>query len=175
MNRTVWARSTSLLTCVAMLLAMPLMAADAGRVEGLVADVEGRPAAGYRVHLVAEQGASRHSVDVDAEGSYSIRALPAGRYALAVETPEGAVTPVASAPLRLGRGELARRDLKLVENDPNAPIQLASPAYGFGTWWAGLTGGAKAWTVVALVVVAGVTANALDSDETSSSTFIPPN
>lgn len=174
MNRTMLTRITSILTCAALFCSMPLVASDLGRVEGLVAGVDGRPADGYQIHLVAERGSDRRTVAVDATGSYSIRELPAGRYALAVETPDGTVTPVASAPLRLGRGQLARRDLKLVENDPNAPIQLGSPAYGFGTWWAGLTGGAKAWSVIALVVVAGVTANALDSDEESSSNFIPP-
>ncbi len=60
----------------------------------------------------------------------------------------------------------------MIDRDPASPATLAQPAYGFGEWWAGLPTGAKVWTIVAIVVVVGVTADALSSDESVASQFV---
>jgi len=144
------------------------------RLEGLVVGFDGRPAEGFRVHLIDESGNDRGQAGVDAAGSYELGGVQPGRYALALEMPDGRFAAVDAPPLKVREGHLVRRDLKLVERDPADPMGLAQPAYGFGTWWAGLGTGAKVWTVVAIVVIAGITAEALSSDETPASQFTMP-
>lgn len=144
------------------------------RIEGLVMDLDGRPADGYRVHLIDETGQDAAQSAIDETGTYRFQGLETGRYALALETPDGRFAAVEAAPVRVREGHLQRRDLKLVERDPAQPRDLTQPAYGWGEWWAGLSGGAKAWTIVAMVAVVGITASALSSDETPASTFDVP-
>ena len=111
---------------------------------------------------------------MDETGAYAMHGVRSGQYALALQTPDGLYAAVDAPAFRLREGHLARRDLKLIERDPSAPQQLAQPSYGFGTWWAGLSVGAKIWTIAAVVVVAAVTADALSDDEGISSEFEPP-
>ena len=142
------------------------------RLEGLVLGFDGRPAAGFRVHLIDDSGNDRAQAAVDAAGTYQLGGVQPGRYALALETPEGQFAAVHAAPLKVREGRLVRRDLKLIERDPAEPMSLAQPAYGFGSWWAGLPTGARVWTIVAVVVFVGITVEALSSDETVASEFL---
>jgi hypothetical protein len=99
-----------------------------------------------------------------------MRGVPPGTYALAIETPEGRFAAVDATALKVREGHLVRRDLKLIESDSSHPQTLGTTtSQSFGTWWAGLDKGARAWSIVAIVVVAGVTAEALSSDETKAS------
>ena len=59
-----------------------------------------------------------------------------------------------------------------MQTDPAGPVSLAQPAYGFGTWWAGLPTTGKVWTVVAVVVFVGFTIEAFSSDESPASEFM---
>jgi len=159
---------------IVLLLAASMPAVGAqndARLEGLVLDFDGRPAEGFRVHLIDEHGTDRAQADVDAAGGYRVGQVEPGRYSMALETPDGRFAAVAAAPLKVRDGHLVRRDVKLVETDPAGPMSAAQPAYGFGGWWAGLPVTARIWTIVAVVVFAGITAEALSSDETSASQF----
>ena len=168
-------KSVTVLSIVALLTAsMPPIGAAQNdtRLEGLVLAFDGRPAEGFRVHLIDDSGNDRAQAGVDEAGAYRLGGIQPGRYALALETPDGQFAAVDAPPIKVQRGRLARRDFKLVERDPADPLSMAQPAYGFGTWWAGLPTGAKIWTVVAIVVFAGFTAEALSSDETVASEFL---
>ena len=74
---------------------------------------------------------------------------------------------MASPPVRLAENELARRDLKMLQADTPTINQAAEANYGLGMWWSGLTPAAKTWTVVAIIVVAGITWAAFDEDKAS--------
>ena len=115
--------------------------------------VDGRPAAEMRVHLIDGQGRDVAQAATSEDGLYSFKDLPSGEYSLGIENAEGQMAPVAAPPVRLGQGELARRDLKLMQADPAAVNAATAANYGMGTWWASLTPAAKAWTVVAIVAV----------------------
>jgi len=155
-------------------VASPVVAATNGaRLEGLVLGVDGRPAAQMKVHLIDGQGRDLSQAATTDEGVYSFKDLPAGEYSLGIENPEGAMAPVAAPPVRLEQGELARRDLKLMEADPAAVNAATRANYGMGAWWASLTPAAKAWTVVALVAVVGITAAALSSEDEASPVLEP--
>ena len=140
------------------------------RLEGRVLGFDGLPAIGYSVHLIDETGMDSARAEVDADGVYRMREVPAGRYDLALETPEGRYARVEASPLRVRPGYLVRRDLMLVERDPAQPAGVA-PSASFGAWWAGMDKPAKVWTVVAVVLVLGITAEALSSDETLASPY----
>ena len=85
-------------------------------------------------------------------------------------TPAGKLAPVAGPPVRLGKGELARRDLKLVESDRETTDGAVQGNYGLRVWWASLSPPAKAWTVVALAVVTFISYEAL-TDESDGSKY----
>ncbi len=168
-------KSVSILSIVTLLVASTspaLAASDDARLEGLVMSLDGRPATGYQVHLIDDSGAERGHAAVDEGGSYTLDGISPGRYAFALQTPDGRFAAVDAPPVRVRDGHLVRRDFKLVERDPADPANLAQPAYGFGTWWAGLPVTGKVWTVVAVVVFLGFTAEALSSDETTASEFL---
>ncbi len=155
---------------VALLLPIPTVAGaagspDASRLEGLVSGVDGRAAGGWHVHLIDDAGTGVARTDVDARGIYRFEAVTPGSYALAIESPEGRVAPVSAAPVRLAGGQLARRDVKLIESSAAERGLAINANYGLGQWWAGLSGAAKAWSVVGLLAVVGVTASALDDDD----------
>jgi len=142
------------------------------RLAGFVLGLDGRPADGFRVHLIDDAGNDAVQADVDESGNYRMSGLRSGQYNLALETPDGHYAAVEAPPLNLREGHLVRRDLKLIERDPSA-AGLAQPSYNFGTWWAGLTVGAKVWSIAAVVVVGIITADALSSDEAAASEFLP--
>ena len=159
-------------TMILLSLAMACLPVFAGstaagaRLEGLLIAVDGRPAAGYKVHLIDAGGDDVVQAVSDAEGIYSFRGLDAGRYSLGIELPQGTIAPVAAPPVQLSRGHLARRDVKLLESGPEQAQAATGANYGFGMWWAGLAPSARAWTIVGMVAVAAVTVLALtDSDD----------
>jgi len=146
-----------------------LTVADGAVLEGLVVAEDGRAASGYTIHLIADGGTGVAVAATDAGGLYSFRDLSAGSYALGVEHPQGGVAPVVGPPVRLAPGQLARRDLKLLSASNQQAQQAIQGNASLGTWWAGLTSAAKAWSVVAVVVVLGITFAALDDDEQPAS------
>jgi hypothetical protein len=157
-----------------------LASGDGARLEGLLVGVDGRPASDMTVHLIDAQGNDVARAEVNDEGLYSFRQLPPGEYSLGIENPEGQMAPVMAPAVNLGSDQLARRDLKLMQADPGTMSSGITPNYGMGTWWAGLSTAAKAWTIVAIVAVVGITWAALSSDddeptgEPPSSAYLPP-
>jgi hypothetical protein len=153
--------------------AVPL-AADTGpgRIEGLLLNVDGRPAAGYTVHLIDDEGADAAQATAGSDGIYSFGDVPAGSYAMGIETPDGALAPVTAPPVELGSRELARRDLKLVETNVATRDAALQANYGLGMWWAGLSTGGKVGVSVALAAILYGIITALDSDnETPATNF----
>ncbi len=158
-------RSLALLSAVAVLLmALPVGAAPAtARIEGLVIGLDGRPAVEYRVHLIDSAGSETAGAVTDRRGTYALHDLLAGEYALALESPEGQVAPV-TTPVRLGRGELRRHDLRLLQAEPAEADAAAASSGGLGSWWAGLSTAAKVWVIVGSAAVVGVTYAAITDD-----------
>ena len=172
-SRSLTATLTLLTLAFACLPVSAGSSASGARLEGLLIAVDGRPAPGYKVHLIDERGEPAGQAVSDADGIYSFRGLSAGSYSLGIELPHGKIAPVAAPPVRLGGGELARRDVKLLEAGPEEAQAAGTANYGFGMWWAGLAPAAKAWTIVGMVAVAAVTVAALADDDEPASGFQP--
>jgi len=150
------------------LASMPVAAQpQAGaRLEGFVLGVDGRAAGGLRVHLIDDAGRDVAQAATDGQGVYRFRDLASGAYSLGIESAEGGMAPVAAPPVRLGRDELARRDVKLVDADVEQRERAGKENASFGIYWAGLSPGAKAWSVIGVFVIVGITIEALDDGET---------
>ena len=149
---------------------IPALADERGaRLEGLVVDAQGRPAAGATVYLFDDAGATRGEAVAAHDGVYSLPNLAAGHYGMSVRTAEGIVAPVAAAPVRVADGELVRRDLKLVEADAAAVDRALAANYSFGSWFGGLTGAEKAGVIVGFIAVGALIYTAFDDDEPSAS------
>jgi hypothetical protein len=133
------------------------------RLEGLLVGVDGHPATEMNVHLIDAQGQDVAQSATSDEGIYTFADLPPGEYSLGIENAEGQMAPVAAPPVKLGESELARRDLQLMEADPAQVNQAAVANYGIGQWWASLSPAAKAWSIVAIIAVVGITAAAVSS------------
>jgi len=153
----------------ALLLALTPAHAGGARLEGYVVDVDGRGAPGFRVHLIDDTGQAVAAARTTAKGVYRFRDLPAGDYSLGVESPDGKLAPVAAPPTKLNDAELARRDIKLVEANQAERETVGIENHSFGVWWAGLTKPAKTWAVLGVVVLVGLTYEALDDDEAAAS------
>jgi len=138
------------------------------RLEGFVLGVDGRAAPGYRVHLIDATGRDVAQAATGGDGVYRFRDLASGAYSLGIENTEGQIAPVAAPPVRLGRDELARRDVKMVDADPARRDSASRENASFGVFWAGLSPGAKAWSVIGVFVLVGITIKALDDGETRS-------
>ena len=108
-----------------------------GRIEGLLLDVEGLPAAGYHLVLVDPDGNATEAEAVSEEGLYSFRDLPAGTYSMAIQSRDGRFAPVAAAPVRLRSGQLVRRDVRMIEASPEQ-VDQAAANFGLRVWWIGL-------------------------------------
>ena len=141
----------------------------AARLEGLVVDAAGRPAAGATVYLFDDAGTTRAEAVASPDGLYSLPDLAAGSYGMSVRTAEGIVAPVAAAPVRVAQGELVRRDLKLVEADAAAVDRALAANYSFGSWFGGLTGAEKAGVIVGFIAVGALIYTAFDDDEPAAS------
>ena len=155
----------------------PAMASgDGARLEGLLVGVDGRPASDMTVHLIDGQGNDVAQVAVSDEGVYSFQQLAPGEYSLGIENAEGQMAPVMAPAVNLSDAQLARRDVKLMQANPGPMTAGITPNYGAGAWWAGLSTAAKAWTIVAIVAVVGITAAALSGsdDEAPTSPYVPP-
>lgn len=135
------------------------------RIEGRVLGVDGRPAAGHRVHLIDGGGRSVAQAATSNDGIYAFKDLAAGSYGLGIEGVDGQAAPVAAPAVKLGAGELGRRDIRLMQAEPGRIESATQANYGVGMWWAGLSPAAKAWTIIGVVVVVGVTAAALSDDD----------
>lgn len=143
------------------------------QLEGLIIGTDGKAAVGSTIHLVDRDGEVRQA-QTDENGVYSFGDLPAGAYAVGIELPDGTVAPIASPPVRMKAGELARRDVKLLEADPSAVEQAAAANYSFGTWWAGLSGGAKAGVIIGFVLVGYGLVEAFSDDNDDTDTPATP-
>ena len=169
--RTTWKSAVTYLTILALVVWFAPMGAFAsesgGRLEGLIIGTDGRAATGSTIHLIDQQGDVRQAT-TDDDGLYSFGDLPTGSYAVGIELPDGTIAPIASPPVRMRAGELARRDVKLLEADAGAVEQAAAANYSFGTWWAGLSGGAKAGVIIGFVLVGyGLVEAFSDDDDTN--------
>lgn len=92
------------------LAALPAMAQSSARVEGIVTDASGTPIPGATV-TSTNTGTNATRTDVtDAQGHYTVTALPVGNYKLSVEL-SGFKSQV--TPLTLTVGQVARVDFKL--------------------------------------------------------------
>ncbi len=158
-------------TLLALALGFPQapLRANAGgaRLEGFLIDVDGRAAAGFRVHLIDSGGADVAQATASDRGIYAFRELPAGTYSLGIETTEGRLARVAAPALRLGPDELARRDIKLMQAD-NADDDDTSG--GFGIFWAGLPPAVRAGSVLGVFVILGLTLSELDDESNATTT-----
>lgn len=153
-------------TLLSLIVALsPAGAGSGALLEGRVVGEDGRAASGFAVHLIGDGGRQVGVSNTDTDGIYSFPSLDAGEYHLGIEHPSGGMAPVAGPPVRLGDGELARRDLKLMHASPQQRRQALQGNASLGSWWAGLTPAAKAWSIVAIVVVVGITVAALDDDD----------
>lgn len=177
MNNTI-RRMLSFTTIFALLVfLMPISAlcSDGGsRLEGLMIGIDGKPATGYRVLLIGDEGQVLARAGTE-EGIYRFHDLRAGSYSLGIENYEGSAAPVMSEPAQLGDGELVRLDIKLME--PGAGIVPGvnddddGMGKNLGIWWAGLTKRGKILALVALGAVVTTTTVILldDDDETPAS------
>ena len=161
-------------TLFALLLSVagpPALAAGANgaRLEGLVLGLDGRAAADHCIHLIDAEGEDIARSTVGEDGLYSFTGLDANHYSLGVELPDGTFSPVVAPPVRLGRGELARRDVKLLNSNSDMTDSALQANYGLGSWWSGLSAGGKSWTIIGVLVAAGLIYRALDDDETPAS------
>jgi predicted alpha/beta hydrolase len=172
-NRPVVASLTILVLLLWIAPAPALSSGGSGRLEGMVLDTSGRAASGYAVHLIDAEGHSFARALASDEGIYSFKDLPAGEYALGIENRDGQFAPVSSPPVKVGKDQLARRDLKLVAADGATVNREAEANYGLGMWWSGLTPAAKTWTVVAIVVIGGITWAAFDENNASPADLVP--
>jgi hypothetical protein len=146
-----------------------------GQLQGIVLGLDGRPAAGHRIHLIDAEGRDVAQATTAANGQYAFHELRAGDYSLGVETPAGEIAPVVAPPMRLDPGQLARRDIALSPASPTQPGPQQVANYGLGAWWAGLSTSARVWTVVGLVTVVGITWAAVDDDDDDDEPPASPN
>jgi hypothetical protein len=165
------AACTTLFALALSIAPQPALAGLGGRarLEGLVLDLDGRAAAGHRIHLIDATGEDLEQSDVGKDGLYAFNGLEAGSYSLGVEMPDGVMALVASPPVRLGAGELARRDVKLMATGSETPTAAAQANYGLGHWWKGLSAPGKAWTIVGVLLAGFLIYNLLDDDEDPAS------
>ena len=158
--------STVVVALVCWALPSPVAAAtNSARLEGQVVGIDGRPADGFQVHLIDSTGSEVARAETDRRGVYSFEEVEAGSYGLGVGDPDGQLAPVSGPPIDLDQGQLARRDLKLVQTDEPRRQDLSGINPSVGTWWAGLSTPAKTWTIVAIVVAAWFTYEALKGDD----------
>jgi hypothetical protein len=161
---------TTLFALVLWISPPPSLAAggSGARLEGLVLGLNGRAAAGHRIHLIRAGGEDLAQFAVGEDGLYSFTGLGSGQYSLGVEMPDGTLAPVAAPPVRLGNNELARRDLKLVTSGADTTNAALQANHGLRQWWSGLSKPGKAWTMIGIVVAAALVHDALDDESRAS-------
>ena len=156
------------------LVSLPTSAAPApARIEGLVVDPGGTPAAGYEVVLVEPSGQAVAAATTDPRGLYSFRDVADGSYAMGLRDPRGEIAPVIAEPVNVAPGALVRRDIALRAVDP-AIADQAAINYGLGEWWVSRTKTEK--TIVVAGFVGGLVLIYFlleDDDETKASPSSP--
>ena len=144
------------------------------RLEGILLGVDGRPAAGHRVHLIGGAGDALGASTTADDGLYSFPNLEAGDYTLMIEGPTGQMGALAGPPLRLGDNELARRDLRLLEAAPDRIDSTLNANYGLKARYASMSTAEQVWTWVVIVLVGGLTLFLVfddDKDEVGATEF----
>ena len=133
--------------CIVALLAYgsPALAGSDARLEGRVVGVDGRAAVGIEVVPLDAAGEVVGRSALDGEGMYRFRDLPAATYGVALESAEGLAAPVLQSDTRIRDGELARRDIKLVDASAVSLAPANEGGRSIGERWAGLNKAAKAW------------------------------
>jgi hypothetical protein len=164
--------ASTLVALAATLLPATARAGQPGAtLEGLILGSDGRAGAGYRVHLIDREGRVVARATASASGHYTFEGVAGGEYALGIESAEGLMAPVAAPPVRVGRDGLVRRDIKLIGASPEQQAAAGTGSYSVGMWWAGLSTASKAWTIVGVVVITGITVAALTDDDEPASPF----
>jgi hypothetical protein len=149
-----------------------------GELEGRVFETNGRPAAGYGVVLVREDGAEAARVETSSQGSFRIGSVPAGTYRMEVVDIGGTVAPVGGG-ATVTPGAAVRRDVHIVRD--TGSVALAQTGFGpkSDSWWARRTKPEKVWTVVGIVLGAGAVVAIVnnlsddDDDEAQASPSYP--
>ena len=157
-------RFISIVTVV--LLTLPLFGADAASLGGRVLGLDGQPAPGFQVVLLSTAGEELLSAGTDQGGTFLFDDLEPGSYEIGIRSPEGDVAPVLAEPTDIDPGERVIREIHLQVLE--SPLQIA-PARGVGVWWAGLSRGAKVWTVMGTLVGVGLVYSALEDDDSPPS------
>jgi hypothetical protein len=169
---TIARKSIVHLTVVALLLlgVSPAIHATAAgaRLEGLLLAGDGRPAKDFTVHLIGSDGEVLARSTTSDEGVYSFKELEPGEYGLGIESPDGMMAAVAAPPLRLGQGELSRRDLKLVEASQEDIDRALEENPSIGMAYAGWSRAGRIWFWIAIVVGLGIGIAALDDEDDST-------
>jgi len=167
---------TRVVVSVAVALAsMPIAAASDGpapaRLEGIVVGTDGHPSAGVGVLLVDDAGRVADRAISESDGLYRFPEVVPGDYGIALELPDGTAAPVLGEATRLDRGELARRDVRLVAAEGGVQLAPGSSPNGLVLWWVGLSPVAK--TAVVVGVIGGIwlilDATSSDDDEPEAS------
>ena len=171
-------RGTAMLVVLSLLMLVPVSASGPrhARLEGLLVDLDGQPARGFRVLLIDERGGAIGAATTSERGLYSFAEVAPGLYGLGIESPTGAAAPVFAPPVRLDEGELARRDIRLMQASAEQLDQGLEANYtGIRIWWAGRSKREKAVWLTGLVVGVALIWYLLDDDdERRSSEVVPP-
>lgn len=154
-------------------LVLPVFGAEPGGMTGRLLGVDGRPAAGFQVVLVSADGQPADKTGTDYQGAYSFDQVSPGEYGIGIISPEGDVSPVLAAPTPVTAGEVVVRDIRLLTAG-DSPVLLAPASGGLGVWWAGLSPGAKVWTVMGTLVGIGLVYGATQDDDNRSETPVTP-
>ena len=67
-------------------------------------------------------------------------------------------------------GELARRDIKLMHADQDQQDAVGEANKGFGVFWAGLSPGVKAASVLGVFIILGLVLSSLDDEKSATIT-----
>ncbi len=173
-------RGTAITVVLSLLLAVPVSASGPrpARLEGLLVDLDGQPARGYRVLLIDERGSAVDAATTSERGLYSFAEVAPGQYGLGIENPAGAAAPVFAPPVRLGVGDLARRDIRLMQTSAGELDDGLQANYsGIRIWWAGRSKREKAAWLGGLIVGVALLWYLLDDDDDGqpvSSAVLPP-
>jgi len=157
---------------IVVLLAVPALSTAPGGLTGHLVGVDGRPAAGFRIVLVSADGQPADTTGTDRQGAYSFDRVSPGEYGIGIISPDGDASPLLAAPTPVTAGEVVVRDIRLMTAG-DSPVRLA-PASGVGVWWAGLSPGAKVWTVTGTLVGLGLIYGAVDDDDPFSEPSVTP-
>ena len=154
-------------------LALSASGAVPGGMTGHLVGVDGRPAAGFQIVLVSAEGKSVDQTGTDSGGAYSFDQVSPGEYGIGIISPDGDVSPVLAAPTPVPSGEVVVRDIRLMTAG-DSPVRLAPASGGLGVWWAGLSPGAKVWTVMGTLVGIGLIYGATKDDDGFSEPPVTP-